>query len=93
MVTREEPGGSTETFGKEEAITIEEALDIFTVNAARQEGMADRIGRIAPGLLADVIVVDRNPLTVPAREIHATQVDYTIIEGEVVYDRLSRVEQ
>jgi len=93
MVTREEPGGSTETFGKEEAITIEEALDIFTVNAARQEGMAETIGRIAPGLLADVIVVDRNPLTVPAREIHATQVDYTIIEGEVVYDRLSRVEQ
>lgn len=87
MVTREEPGGSVETFGKEEAVTIEEALEIFTANAARQEGMADRIGRIAPGLVADVIVVDRNPLTVSVYEIHATQVDYTIIEGEVVFDR------
>lgn len=87
MVTREEPGGSVETFGKEEAVTIEEALEIFTANAARQEGMADRIGRIAPGLLADIIVVDRNPLTVPVHEIHATQVDYTIIEGEIVFDR------
>src|SRR5690606_25294998 len=48
LVTREKPGGSKESFGKAEAITLEQAFDIFTGNAARQEGMADKVGRIAP---------------------------------------------
>ena len=87
LVTRREPGGSAESFGPAEAVTIEEALDIFTVNAARQEGEADRIGRIAEGLIADVIVVDQNPLTVSPDRIHATRVEMTIIEGEIVFDR------
>ena len=87
LVTREEPGGSAESFGPSQAITIEEALEIFTINAARQEGVADRIGRIEEGLIADVIVVDQNPLTVPIHRIHATQVDLTIIDGEIVFDR------
>ena len=34
---------------------------------------------------ADVIVVDRNPIKGPATDVHRTQVKYTIIEGEVVY--------
>lgn len=87
LVTRQEPGGSDETFGEDEAVTVDEALQIFTANAARQEGASDRIGRIEPGLLADVIVVDQNPFTVPVNHIHATQVHLTIIEGEIVYRR------
>lgn len=87
LVTRQEPGGSAETFGEDEAVTVEEAMRIFTSNAARQEGASDRIGRIEAGLLADLIVVDQNPFTVPAQRIHATEVHFTIIEGEIVYVR------
>lgn len=89
LVTRQEPGGSAESFGRSQGITLQEALDIFTVNAARQERAADRLGVIEPGLVADVIVVDQNPFEVPITRVHATRVDLTIIEGEVVFDRYS----
>ena len=54
LVTREIPGGSARSFGKGEAITLAEALDLFTVNAAAQEHMADKVGRIEVGMLAEV---------------------------------------
>jgi hypothetical protein len=87
MITREKPGGSAETFGASQAVTIEEAIEIFTINAARQEGMADRVGRIAVGMVADIIVVDRNPFEVSKYEIHQVVVEQTIINGEVVFNR------
>jgi predicted amidohydrolase YtcJ len=87
LITREEPGGSARSFGKGEAITRDEALDLFTVNAARHLGQEGRLGRIAPGMLADLIVLDQDPYEVPVTRIHATRVLDTIINGEVVYQR------
>ncbi|MFI7320977.1 amidohydrolase [Streptomyces venezuelae] len=84
LVTRQEPGGSADRFGASQAIGLEEAFDLFTVNSARQEGMAHRVGRIEPGMLADVIVVDRNPFEVPITRVHATEVRMVFIEGEQV---------
>ena len=86
LVTRERPGGSADSFGKAEAISLPQALDLFTVNAAEQERVADRVGRIDVGMLADVIVVDQNPYQVPATQIHATHVKMTFIGGEKVFD-------
>lgn len=84
LVTRQVPGGGGERLG--EPITLEQAIDMFTVNAARQMGNANKTGRIVPGLLADVIVIDRNPFAIPVTEIHETQVLKVLIEGEIVYD-------
>jgi predicted amidohydrolase YtcJ len=86
LVTREKPGGSPDSFGKSEAINLEEAFKLFTENSAKQEGVASLVGRIEPGMLADIIVVDRNPFAVPVTEIHATKVKMTFIGGEKVYD-------
>jgi predicted amidohydrolase YtcJ len=86
LVTREKPGGSAESFGKAQAITVPEALALFTTNAARHRGEQRRLGAIEPGMLADVIVVDRDPYEVPVREIHRTRVIKTIVGGKVVYD-------
>lgn len=83
LVTRQAPGGIGEPLG--EPISLREAIDIFTVNAARQTGNANRTGRIAPGMLADVIVLDRDPFQVPDTQIHLTKVTLTIIGGEVVH--------
>ncbi|MFJ2738386.1 amidohydrolase [Streptomyces sp. NPDC087440] len=85
LVTRQEPGGSADTFGASQAVPLDRAFDLFTVNAARQEGMADRVGRIEAGMLADVIAVDRDPFAIPITEVHATQVQLTFVEGELVY--------
>ena len=87
LVTREEPGGSVKSFGKAEAITLKEALELFTVNSARHLGQESRLGRIAPGMLADLIVLDQDPFAVPVTRIHETRVLKTIINGEVVFDR------
>jgi predicted amidohydrolase YtcJ len=87
LVARERPGGSADAFGKAEAITLPEALDLFTVNAARHLGREGSLGRIAPGMIADVIILDQDPYEVAVRSIHRTKVLTTIIAGEVVYER------
>ncbi|MEV8313904.1 amidohydrolase family protein [Streptomyces sp. NPDC059900] len=86
LVTRRRPGGSADSFGPGQAITLEQAFDLFTVNSARQEGMAHRVGRIEPGMLADLVVVDRNPFETKITQVHATRVKMTFVEGEPVYE-------
>ena len=86
LVTREEPGGSEASFGKAQAISVEEAIDLFTVNSATQMGTEGKLGQIAPGFLADLIVIDQNPFEVPATELHRTKVLATYINGEMVFD-------
>jgi hypothetical protein len=86
LVTRQPPGGGGERLGAAERITLAQAIDMFTVNAARQMGNANRTGRIAPGLLADVIVLDRNPFEIPITDVHETRVTMALVDGEVVYE-------
>ena len=85
LVTRQKPGGGGETLGEAEKLTLEEAFKLFTVNSARQMGSASRTGAIEAGLLADVLVLDRNPFKIPVTEIHDTKVTMALINGEVVY--------
>jgi predicted amidohydrolase YtcJ len=85
LVTREEPGGSRESFGKAGAITLTQAFALFTQNAARHEGVQDRRGVLAPGMDADFVVIDRDPWAVPLTEVHRTKVLQTWIAGEKVY--------
>jgi predicted amidohydrolase YtcJ len=86
LVTRENPGGSSRSFGKEQAITVAEAIRLFTENAARHEGSEDKLGRIEPGMLADLVVVDQDPYAVAANRLAQTKVLKTIINGEIVYE-------
>ncbi len=69
----------------EEALTMAEVLRIFTLEGARALGLEDRIGSIEVGKSADLIVLDRDPLGVPASEVGETQVSLTLFEGHVVY--------
>ena len=63
----------------------EEALKAVTINAARIWGVDDQIGSLEVGKLADLIVLDRNPL----EDIHNTNsVRYTMVNGRL-YDSLS----
>ena len=87
LVTRELPGGSENNFGEEQAITLDQAIRLFTVNSAKHLGMSDKLGRIEPGLLADLVVLDRDPYHIPVTELHKVTVEKTFINGEVVYER------
>jgi predicted amidohydrolase YtcJ len=87
LVTRQLPGGSEKTIAPSQRVSLKEAVDIFTVNAATQMQHRDQVGSIEPGLLADLVVIDRNPFKVPITEVGATQVKMTLIGGEVVYTK------
>jgi predicted amidohydrolase YtcJ len=66
---------------------VETALRAYTVNNAWAEGKEDRKGRLAPGYLADLVVLDRNPLTVDVSELQHIRVDLTMVDGRVVHER------
>ncbi len=86
LVTREEPGGSDRRFGQAQAIGLDEAIDLFTVNAAKHMGAENKLGKIEPEMLADFIVIDRNPFAIPVTELHRIKVLMTFIGGEKVFD-------
>lgn len=67
------PGGSP--------VTRDQALLAHTVNAAWQLFSEHEVGALAPGLFADFIVVDRDPVTVSSEELAATQVKSTYVAG------------
>jgi predicted amidohydrolase YtcJ len=90
LVTREIPGGSPTSFGKAEAISLSEAIDLFTVNSARQEKMSNVVGQLDVGMAADLIVIDQNPYDIPPTRLHDTHVKMTFIAGEKVFDSEAR---
>ncbi len=84
MVTREGVDDG-EPVGRSQRVSAEEALRIFTLGSAEAEGAADARGRIAPGYLADFVVLARNPLTADPHEIASIPVRATYVAGERVY--------
>jgi predicted amidohydrolase YtcJ len=84
-VTRRTASG--EPFFPEQAMTREEALRSYTRAAAYAAFEEDRKGTVAPGKLADVVVLSRDILTVPEDEILDARVDLTIVGGVVRYRR------
>lgn len=84
LVTRLAPGvAAGDRLAPAEAITLKEAIDVYTVNPAKQFGHAGTVGLIKPGYLADVIVLDRNPFTVPITDVHNTKVKATLVGGKL----------
>ncbi len=71
----------------EEAVTREQAWWAFTGGAAYAGFAEDRIGRLAPGLRADFIIVDRDPLLASPTDLRATKVQETWVGGEKVWAR------
>lgn len=71
----------------EERIAPEEALRAYTVNNAWVAGEETYKGKIAPGFLADLAVLDANPLTVEPSELKDVKVVMTVVDGRVVFER------
>jgi predicted amidohydrolase YtcJ len=68
-----------------EALTAEEALRATTVNPAWLCGDEHRRGMLVPGHDADLVVLDRDPVTCPPEELAAIEVIATMVSGRWVY--------
>jgi predicted amidohydrolase YtcJ len=87
-VTRQTLGGEPAGgWFPEERISLESALRAYTTGNAWAAGEEAFKGRIAPGFLADLVVLDRDPFMVQPRELKDIKVVLTIAGGRVVYDR------
>jgi len=90
-VTRQTLDGMpAEGWFPEERVDLETALRAYTVNNAWVAGEEALKGSLEPGKLADLVVVDRDPFSVPATAIKDLKVLMTILGGEVVYDATAR---
>ena len=74
-----------QAFFPEQGMTREEALYSYTMGNAIAAFEEARKGSITPGKFADLAVLDRDILTVPAEQMADTQVLYTLVGGEVRY--------
>lgn len=73
--------------GADQRLTAYEGLQMLTTGPAWQVFEENRKGRIKVGLLADFVVLDRNPLTTPLDQIRAIKVLETVKEGQVIWQR------
>ena len=85
VVTRK--GYTGEVIGPEQAISVKDALRLYTTNGAFASFEETVKGSIEPGKLADMVVLDRDILTIPEEEIMDVKVEATIVGGEIVYQR------
>ena len=86
MTRRDRNGNPPGGWYWKQALTREEALAAFTVNAAFASFQEDQLGSLEPGKLADFIVIDRDYFEIDEDEIWEIQVEQTWVGGERVFD-------
>jgi predicted amidohydrolase YtcJ len=70
-----------------ERISAEQALACYTRESAYAEFMETEKGSLAPGMLADLVVLSQDPTTVAPERIRDTQVQMTFVGGKPVFER------
>jgi predicted amidohydrolase YtcJ len=71
----------------EQKITVAEAVHAFTMGSAYAEGEETVKGSIAPGKLADLVVLSKDIFHVDPVEIENTRVEMTMFDGKIIYQR------
>jgi hypothetical protein len=74
-------------YSPEEAISVMDAIRVYTWNGAYLEKEEHMKGSIEPGKLADMVILDSDILNVPTDEIDQIKVLTTIIGGKIAYQR------
>ena len=75
------------TRGVQSLPTLHDVIKAYTLNAAYALAQDDKVGSLKVGKIADLTIVDRNLFAIPTEDIGGTQVLYTLVDGDVVYQR------
>jgi predicted amidohydrolase YtcJ len=72
--------------GPEQALTIEEGLRAYTADSALTIGLENELGTIEPGKLADLVILEKDPVMQPISEVGSIETVMTIVGGEIVWE-------
>jgi predicted amidohydrolase YtcJ len=78
-----EPKGG---FVPEQRLSLQDSLRAYTSGAAYAQFAEDKKGRLEPGMLADIVVWDRDIFAVPVEQVKDAKVMKTIYDGQVVFE-------
>ncbi len=84
-VTRRSEDGKQEYFPAQR-LTIDQAISAYTSGSAFAEFEEKDKGKLAPGMLADFVVLDRDLTSISAEKILGTKVLRTVVGGKTVYE-------
>jgi predicted amidohydrolase YtcJ len=68
-------------------LKLDELIAAYTIDAAYALHQEDEVGSIEEGKKADFVVLSRNLFEIPPENISEVEIEKTIIEGEIVYDK------
>ena len=87
-VNRRTSGGSSlpPDDAHEQTITVAEALRLYTSAGANAEGTGRRKGTIQPGMLADMVLLDTDPIAAEPGQLKEIRAALTIVGGKVVWE-------
>ncbi len=84
-VTRETDGSGI--LNPDQKLTRAEAIRLYTINNAILHHEEKEKGSIEVGKLADLVLIDRDPITCADNDLRSTQVLWTMVGGRIVFDR------
>ncbi len=89
-VTRQDSSGTPAGgWYADQAMNRDEALAHLTLWPAQAAFNEDRLGSLTPGKLADLVVLSGDLMAVPSAELADLQIELTVFDGQIVYDRAS----
>ena len=86
-VTRQRHSGypSADGWNSQERISLRQALESYTIHPAYAAGWENRLGRLAPGYMADLIVLPTDPFTADPATLYTLQPERVMVNGEWVF--------
>ena len=89
-VTRRRADGTPSEQGwhPEQCLTVDDALHAYTTGAAFAAGMEDKLGKLSPGYLADLLILNENPYTCSPNSLVTIHPLATMVGGEWVFSEL-----
>jgi len=84
---KDRAGEEGEGWFPDQKLSMEKAIELYTLGASYAEFMEDKKGKLAEGYLADMVIFNNDLMTIPHDQIMTSKVDYTIVGGKIVFKR------